>query len=67
LLICFAIAAPLAWYAVSKWLENFAYKTPMHWWVYILSFVTIALITCLTIVFQTWRVASEDPVKAIKG
>ena len=67
LLICFVIAAPLAWYAVTRWLENFAYKTPMHWWVYLLAFVAVGIITGATVTFQNWRVANDDPVKAIKS
>jgi len=67
LVICFVIAAPLAWYAVTRWLENFAYKTPMYWWVYILAFWAVAVITACTVTFQNWRVANDDPVKAIKS
>ena len=66
LMICFVLAAPLAWYAVSRWLENFAYKTPMYWWVYLLAFIVVALITVCTVTFQNWRVANDDPVKVIK-
>jgi len=67
LVICFVIAAPLAWYAVTRWLENFAYKTPMYWWVYLLAFIGVAVITAGTVTFQNWRVANDDPVKAIKS
>ncbi|MCL2728047.1 MAG: FtsX-like permease family protein [Bacteroidales bacterium] len=67
LLICFAIAAPLAWYTVSRWLENFAYKTPMYWWVYLFAFMAVAIITASTVTFQNWRVANENPVNSIKG
>ena len=66
LLICFVIAAPMAWYAVHRWLENFAYKTPMYWWVYLLAFVAVGTITAATVTFQNWRVASDNPVKSIK-
>ena len=66
LMICFVIAAPLAWYAVHRWLENFAFKTPMYWYVYLLAFFTVAIITACTVTFQNWRVANDDPVKAIK-
>ncbi|MDR0334003.1 MAG: ABC transporter permease [Dysgonamonadaceae bacterium] len=66
LLICFVIAAPLAWYTVSRWLENFAYRTPMYWWVYLLVFIAVAAITILTVTIQNWRVANDDPVKSIK-
>ena len=66
LLICFVIAVPVAWYAVGRWLENFAYRTPMYWWVYLLAFVAIAVVTGLTVTVQNWRVASDDPVRSIK-
>ena len=67
LLICFVFAAPLAWYAVSRWLENFAYKTPMYWWVYSLAFVAVGIITFATVTFQNWRVANSNPIEAIKN
>ena len=66
LVTCFVIAAPLAWFAISRWLENFAFRTPMYWWVYVLAFVAVAAITVLTVTIQNWRVANEDPVKSIK-
>ena len=66
LLICFVIAVPVAWIAVSRWLENFAYHTPMYWWVFVLAFIAVAVITALTVTVQNWRVANEDPVKSIK-
>ena len=67
LVICFVIAAPLAWYAVARWLENFAYKTSMHWWVYLLVFIAVTVMTVCTVTFQNWRAASTNPVKAIKS
>jgi putative ABC transport system permease protein len=66
LLICFVLAAPFAWYVVTRWLENFAYKTPMYWWDYLLAFVAVGVITAATITFQNWRVAVANPVEAIK-
>ena len=67
LAVCFVIAAPLAWYAVNRWLENFAYKTPMHWWVYLLAFAAVAAVTVCTVTFQNWRVANDDPVNSLKS
>jgi len=66
LTLCFIISAPIAWYAVSKWLENFAYKTPMYWWVYLIAFLVVLLITSGTVTFQNWRAANENPVNSIK-
>jgi putative ABC transport system permease protein len=67
LAICFVIAVPLAWYAVNRWLENFAYKTPMYWWVYLLALAVVGVITVATVTFQNWRVANDNPVNAIKS
>ena len=67
LLICFVIAAPLAWYAVSRWLQHFAYKTQMYWWVYLLAFAAVGIITIGTVTFQNWRVANSNPVEAINN
>lgn len=67
LMVCFVLAAPVAGYAVHRWLENFAYKTPMYWWVYLIAFVVISIITVLTVTFQNWHAANENPVKSIKS
>lgn len=62
LCVCFVLGAPIAGYVVHRWLENFAYKTPMYWWVYLIAFAIIAVITILTVTFQNWRAANENPV-----
>lgn len=67
LAICFILAAPIAWYIINRWLENFAYKTPMHWWVYLLSFILVSALTMLTVTFQNWRAANDNPVNSIKS
>ena len=67
LLICFVHGAPVAWYGVHRWLENFAYRTPMYWWVLPLAFLAIGMITFLTVTYQNWHVANENPVKNIKS
>jgi putative ABC transport system permease protein len=65
LVICFVVAVPIAWYAVNKWLQNFAYKTPIYWWVFLLAFVAVGVITIATVTFQNWRIANENPVNSI--
>lgn len=67
LLICFVFSAPMAWYGVHRWLENFAYKTPMYLWVYVVAFLAIAIITIATVTFQNWRAANRNPVHSIKN
>ena len=67
LLICFVFGAPVAWYGVHRWLENFAYRTPMYWWVLPLAFLAVGVITFMTVTYQNWHVANENPVKNIKS
>ena len=66
LCICFIIAAPVAYYAIVKWLENFAYKTPLYWWVFAVSFIIIVVVTTFTVTFQNWKAANANPVESIK-
>ena len=65
--ICFVIAAPIAWQGVKMWLEGFAYKTPLHWWVFLIALLIVTVITLLTVSFQNWKAANENPVNSIKS
>jgi len=66
LTLCYILAVPLSYYAITKWLENFAYKTPVYWWVFALAFILVAIITVCTVTFQNWRTANMNPVESIK-
>jgi len=66
LCLCFILSAPFAYYAVVSWLENFAYKTPIYWWVFLISFVIVSVITIITVTFQNYRAANDNPVNSIK-
>ncbi|MCL2598260.1 MAG: FtsX-like permease family protein, partial [Paludibacter sp.] len=63
--ICFLIACPITYYAISKWLENFAYKTPMYWWVFLLGGAIVLLITLFTVSAQSYQAAVKNPTKAL--
>lgn len=65
--VCFVIAAPIAWYGVKRWLESFAYKTPVYWWVFAVAFLIVSLITLMTVTFQNWKAANANPVHSIKS
>jgi putative ABC transport system permease protein len=60
------IAIPLSWWAMNKWLENFAYKTPVSWWVFILSTLFMMLIALITLSIQTVRAANANPVESLR-
>jgi putative ABC transport system permease protein len=64
--IAFAIATPIAWYAMNKWLESFAYKTSLSWWIFALSGVLALGIALLTVSWQSWRAATRNPVEALR-
>jgi putative ABC transport system permease protein len=65
--IAYIIAVPLAYYVVNSWLEGFAYKTPIHWWVFILGGLIVFMISLATVSWQSYRAASINPVEAIKS
>jgi len=60
------IATPVAWLAMSKWLQDYAYHTNVSWWMFGLAGVTALLITLLTIGFQTIKAALNNPVKSLR-
>jgi putative ABC transport system permease protein len=65
--IAYIIAVPLAYYVVGRWLENFAYKTPIYWWVFIAGGLIVFLITVFTVSWQSYKAASVNPIEAIKS
>ncbi len=66
ILIAFFLAVPVAYYAVHKWLENFAYRTEISWWVFVLAGVFTLIIAVLAVSIQTFRVAHKNPIKALR-
>jgi len=64
--IAFVIATPIAWYAMHKWLENFAYKTELSWWIFALAGLLALGIALLTVSWQSWRAATRNPVEALR-
>jgi putative ABC transport system permease protein len=64
--ISFPLACPLAFIIISRWLRQFAYKTPVSWWIFLCAFVIITLVALLTVIWQSFRVANRDPVNALR-
>jgi putative ABC transport system permease protein len=64
--IAFVIATPVAWYAMDKWLESFAYKTTLSWWIFALAGLLALGIALLTVSWQSWRAAMRNPVEALR-
>lgn len=64
--LAYVIACPIAWYSMSIWLENFAYKTTFSWWIFALAGALALGIALLTVSWQTYRAASRNPVEALR-
>ena len=65
-LIAIVIACPIAWYVVHKWLENFAYKTELSWWIFVFAGVLAIGIALLTVSWQSSKAARRNPVESLK-
>ncbi|MFA9389997.1 MAG: ABC transporter permease [Prolixibacteraceae bacterium] len=64
--IAFVIATPLAYLAMHKWLENFAYKTELSWWIFALAGLLALGIALLTVSWHSWKAATRNPVETLR-
>ena len=66
IMISIAVAIPFSFLAMHKWLETFAYKTTLSWWIFALAGLIAVLIALITVSVQSWKVASRNPVDALR-
>jgi putative ABC transport system permease protein len=66
-LLASVIAIPVAWWAMHKWLNNFAYKTTVNWWIFVLSALLMLFMALITLSIQTIRAASANPVDSLRN
>lgn len=66
IIIAFVIACPLSYYIMNKWLQNFAYRTDMSWWIFALAGIVVLVISFVTVTWHSWRTASRNPVEALR-
>jgi len=60
------IAVPVAWYVMNKWLQDFAYRVDISWWMFALAGIIAMCIALLTISFQSIKAAIANPVKSLR-
>jgi putative ABC transport system permease protein len=66
-IVAFIVAVPVSYYFMNKWLQTFAYKTALNWWVFALAGAATLAITLIVVSWQGWSVARANPVEAIKS
>jgi putative ABC transport system permease protein len=66
-IIAIVIATPIAWYAMSRWLQDFAYRIDVQWWVFVLAGLLALVIALLTVSFQSIKAALMNPVKSLRS
>ena len=65
--LAFVAAVPISWYAMGKWLEGFAYKTEMSWWIFALAGITVLGIALITVSWQSFQAAVANPVDSLRN
>jgi len=65
-LVAVVLATPVAWWAMNKWLMDFAYRIDISWWMFVLAAVTALLIALFTVSFQAIKAAIANPVKSLR-
>ena len=66
-LIAIVIATPVGWYAMNRWLQDFAYKIEIQWWVFALAGLLSLIVALATVSFQSIKAALMNPVKSLKS
>ena len=66
-LLATVIAMPIGYYCMNKWLQSFAYKTPLHWWIFVLAAFITFIIAVFTISFQSLKAAMMNPVRSLRS
>jgi len=66
-IVAIVIATPVAWWAMTKWLQSFAYRIHISWWIFLAAGILALLIALITISFQAIKAATANPVKSLRS
>jgi putative ABC transport system permease protein len=66
ILSAFIIAIPISWYLINNWLEGFAYRTPISWWIFALSGIIVFAISLIIITSITYKAAKNNPIESLR-
>jgi putative ABC transport system permease protein len=62
----FVLALPVSYFTMYKWLQNFAYRTNLSWWVFALAGLIALAIALITVSWQSWRAATRNPIESMR-
>jgi putative ABC transport system permease protein len=65
-IIAFVIACPIAWFAMHRWLQNFAYKTNLSWWVFLAAGAAAVAVAVFTVSIQSYKAANKNPIESLR-
>jgi putative ABC transport system permease protein len=65
-IIAFIVSIPISWYLVNSWLNSFAYRTSLSWWIFAMAGVIAVFISLTTVSWQTFLAATRNPVEALR-
>ncbi|CAN5148948.1 ABC transporter permease [soil metagenome] len=65
--ISIAIATPIAWYSMHRWLQDFAYRVDIHWWIFVVAGLAAIIIAVITVGYQSTKAASGNPVESLRS
>jgi putative ABC transport system permease protein len=64
--VAYIIGCPVSWYVMRQWLNNFAYRTELSWWIFVMAGLIVFGIMLLTVSWQSWRAATRNPIEALR-
>jgi putative ABC transport system permease protein len=64
--VALVVASPIAWWVMNKWLQDFAYRTSISWWVFVFTGITALLIALITVSLQAFKAAITNPVENLR-
>ena len=67
ILIAFLLAAPVAWWAMNKWLQDFAFRTSINWWVFVITAVLVLTVAFVTVSLQAVKAATANPINSLRN
>jgi putative ABC transport system permease protein len=65
--VAFVIAVPIAWWAMNRWLQTFAFRIPVSWWMFAIAGLLSTLIAMLTVSFHAIKAAVANPVRSLRA